>query len=230
MRRELLLLDVTEMSGSNVCVAGIEPTTCTQFRLADPTPTQAVLRRLGGLQPGDVIEVDIDPLRRPVAPHVEDARWNPTTVQRLRTLTNDQIHATVSRCSFRSVVAAFGEPSRRAIGRNSAWPPNGGERSLATLRVRYVRFDLDKNDHVRVAFKDADDGYYQSVPFQDLRLKTHQCDGCDTNLLHVVKREFEMNAGLVRIGLTRPFAPDKGEAACWLQVTNIFARDRQHFV
>ena len=43
----------------------------------------------------------------------------------------------------------------------------------------------------------------------------------------------EPDDALIRIGLTRPFASETAAApapACWLQVTNLFARPRTYFL
>ncbi len=218
------------MQGANVCVAGIDLKSSTQVRLAEPTPTRAQLRRLGDLHPGDSIEVDLHPLRAPTAPHVEDCRWDPASVKKIRRLPFFEIGYTATRYALPSVEAAFGAPWFTSAGGNSAWRPQTGERSRATLEVRYVRLALNKSGQIRIAFKDMADGYYHSVPFQDLRVKTHECPSCnDAPLVHS-KREFESNGGLVRVGLTRAFAQPGHETACWLQVTNVFARERTHFV
>ena len=34
---------------------------------------------------------------------------------------------------------------------------------------------------------------------------------------------------LLRVGLTRPYTPEGADTACWLQITNMFARPRAHF-
>ena len=229
MTREILLLDVTEMSGAHVCVAGIDPASCEQIRLADPTPTRALLRRLGGLAPGDLIVVDCQPLRRPTPPHTEDARWDPASLVKVRTLEFDEVCAIVSQCSFGSIKDAFGPAAGTGASGNHFWPPGRGSRSLATVRATYVRTMVDGGGTPRVALRDEGGRYYRSVPFQDLAVKTHSetCGSCDVAAR--LREEFDGNGVFVRVGLTRPYSPDARPPACWLQVTNVFARPRAHF-
>ena len=224
MKRELLLLDITEMSGSNVCVAGIDAESGQQNRLADPSPTRAHVRRWE-LSPGDIIEVDYSLKRRATRPHVEDAEWR--FIRKIRHMDVTAIAAQLHNSVFDSVREAFGEPAVRS--RNCAWPPGAGDRSLATVRVRYTRVELDPYGKPRIAFKDGSEDYYASVPLQDLRVKMHpyECASCETE----TRKEFAANAGLIRVGLTRPFPSSSSDPPqCWLQVTNIFARPRTHFV
>ncbi|MHB8376723.1 MAG: hypothetical protein ACYDEB_07175 [Dehalococcoidia bacterium] len=229
MKREIVLLDVTEMSGVHVCVAGIDPASCEQIRLADPTPTRAHLRRLGGLAPGDLIVVDCQPLRRPTPPHTEDARW--ASLVKMRTLDFDELYAIASRCGFRSIEDAFGPAAGAGASGNHFWPPGRGSRSLATVPARYVRTTVDDRGTPRAVLRDADDAYYRSVPFQDLAVRTHleTCGLCERDSVALLRQEFDGNNVLVRIGLTRPYSPDERPPACWLQVTNAFARPRAHF-
>lgn len=238
--RQLLLLDVTEMAGTAVCIAGIDLGSGVQVRLNDPQPTRAQVKRLG-LRPSDVIEIEYEPLRRPVAPHVEDARWWPERLKKQRHLDLRAVHEVISAHSFASVVAAFGEPSLAANNRNVGWKPGIGARSLATVRVHRVRTFVEpstgsqsKNPGVRAMLLDSGGGQYAAAPFQDFVVKTHgeQCDPCTTpaRVKHI-RTEFDAESTLVRIGLTRGFTRATDEtASCWLQVTNIFARERQHFI
>lgn len=71
------------------------------------------------------------------------------------------------------------------------------------------------------------------MPFQDLAVRSHmgRCAGpCQGDFLAAVRAEFEANACLVRIGLTRQYPPEDTRPGCWLQVTNLLARPRSHFL
>ena len=229
--REVVLLDVTAMAGDAVCIAGVDRKTGEQLRLNDPQPTRAMVRRLGGLAPGDVLSIDWKAVRRPDPPHTEDGEWKLRSLKRLGHLDHAALTVLLSGSAFNSLGDAFGEAAFKGRNRNSAWRVRAGTRSLATLAVRYVRVEEDQDGRVRIAFKDAAGAYWGGVPFQDLSVRMHQdgCDDCAKAFLARVQAEFTVNRSLIRVGLTRPFAPEGHETACWLQVTNIFARPREHF-
>lgn len=232
MKGDLLLLDVTAMAGDAVCVAGIDLGSGTTVRLNDPQPTTKLLQRIGGLAPGDRIHFDGERRRKPEPPHVEDARWKPESVRKAERLQHDALVEHARKAVFPGIRAAFGEPAARGRNGNHVWKPGSGERSLATVELRYVRFEWDERDRLRVAMKDTAGDFWNGVPFQDLIVRRHEteCRLCASGHVRHVRRDFEANACLVRVGLTRPFEAEAGKGAgCWLQVTNILARPRGHF-
>lgn len=228
MKRRVVLLDITAMGGDSVCIAGIDVDTASTVRLNEPQPTASLVRNLK-LRPFDSWIIDSAPARNAVAPHTEDHGWLPHSLRKLEALDASAVARVLTPVAFDGVAAAFGEPTQRAANRNHGWRPGGGVRSLATVRVRDVRAGIDRNGRMRLAFRDAADGYWEGVPFQDLRVRQHEqeCGGCGSNYLAAVRSEFGINAGLIRVGLTRPFGAG-AEAACWLQVTNIIV-PRTHF-
>ncbi len=232
MSRTIVLLDVTAMSSDTVCVAGLDIATDETIRLANPQPTQRLIAALGGLSPGDILKLDAKRLKNAVPPHVEDCEWNPRSLKRVGVSPACDLVKAVQPTVFTSVEAAFGEPSIKGRNGNSAWEPGSGARSLATISVLYVRAAADRNDRPRIAFKDDTLAYWPGVPLQDLRVKQHQakCDGCARDHLERIKFEFDANRTLIRVGLTRPFAPEGSEPLCWLQVTNVLSKPREHFL
>jgi hypothetical protein len=232
MSRTIMLLDVTQMSGDAVCVAGLDLANDETVRLANPQPTQRLIATLGGLAPGDILKLDAKPLRKLEPPHLEDCEWNPRSLKRVGAATLSEMQQALEATAFPSVQAAFGDPVTRGRFGNSAWSPGTGLRSLATISVVYVRAASDKNDRPRIAFKDDALDYWPAVPMQDLRVKLHQanCPDCGDTHLDRLKEEFDANRALIRVGLTRPFSPGEGtEPTCWLQVTNVLAKPRTHF-
>ncbi len=231
MIRQLALLDVTAMSNDAVCVAGLDLDSRQTLRLNHPQPTRNLLDLLGGFVPGDVISVDCDRVASPERPHVEDAGWIPATVKKLRRLEPLELAELVRDTALQSVEEAFGVPALSSRNGNHAWTAGTGERSLATVRVHYVRLRVTQTG-IRGAFRDEGDGYWQGVPFQDLQARLHgqRCAACATNYFDHLRGDFDGNHLLIRIGLTRAYAPsDDQPPACWLQVTNILARQRAHF-
>lgn len=229
-----MILDVTQMSGDAVCVAGIDLANDETVRLAGPQPTQRLLAALGGVDPGDIVKVEAKPLRKLEAPHAEDCEWNPRSFRRVGVASLADMQAAIAPGAFSSVQAAFGEPVTRGTFGNSSWSPASGTRSLATISVLYVRATSDRNERARIAFKDESLEYWQAVPLQDLRVKMHHlnCGDCEgTAHVDQLQQEFDVNRCLIRVGLTRPFSPNEGtEPMCWLQVTNILGKEREHFV
>jgi hypothetical protein len=232
MSRTIVLLDVTAMSGDAVCVAGLDLGTDETVRLANPQPTQRLIAALGGLAPGDILKLDTKRVKNTVPPHVEDCEWNPRSLKKVGVSPSADLVKVVRPTVFASVEAAFGEPTIKGRNGNSAWEPGSGARSLATIAVLYVRAAADRNDRPRIAFKDDALGYWPGVPLQDLRVKQHQakCQDCAAGHLERIRSEFEANRTLIRVGLTRPFAPEGSEPLCWLQVTNVLAKPREHFL
>ena len=232
MSRTIVLTDVTAMSGDAVCIAGIDLVSDQTVRLAQPQPTQRLVETIGGLAPGDILKLDCKPLRNAEPPHLEDCEWNPRSVKKVGVSSIKELQCAFASTIFNSVSQAFGDPSIKGRNGNSAWEPGSGTRSLATIAVCYVRACADKNDRVRLAFKDEALDYWPGVPLQDLRVKQHaaKCDTCHNDALNTIREEFDANRTLVRVGLTRPFAPEGSEPVCWLQVTNILAKPREHFV
>lgn len=229
-RLRVVLVDVTEMGGDNVCIAGIDLESGRTVRLSDRTPTRRMLAGHGGLRPGDIVGVKFEPARRPEPPHVEDGRWDHLTLRKEGALAYDELEALLAGRAFRSVEEAFGPFAVTGRNANHGWKRGIGARSLATLRSTDIHSVL-ASDTLRVEFTDGAGVTWKAAPFQDLSVKTHPatCDSCRCTYLRNVAAEFDADEALVRIGLTREYASSSTTAGCWLQVTNILARPRAHF-
>jgi hypothetical protein len=234
VKRDVLILDLTEMSGQNVCTAGIDLRSHEQVRLASPSPTRTTVRSLSQLRPGDVLSVDYDFERKRVRPHVEDARWNRLTARKVRTMPYGEVHALLQEGALNGIDDAFGKPWLKGARGNHAWEPAHGSRSLASVIVTHVGIGLDGALKPRIDLVDGRGKHWHAIPLQDLQAKVHpdECESCDGAHLKNLTTDFAATGpAIVRVGLTRPFASDAGSApGCWLQVTNVFARERTHFV
>ena len=231
MTRRVLLLDVTAMAGDNVCVAGIDVDSGAQIRLADPQPTRRMIARWG-FAPYEVISVDCKPLRRRQPPHVEDCKWNERLVRKHGPMPFSEVCGIAGKTAFRSIDTAFGAAMVKSARGNPGFLPGAGERSLATLAVRNVRSSAAADGKLRTALRDEHGDYLSGVPFQDLAVRVHEsgCDACGEDYIGRIKADFDADACLVRVGLTRGYPARPEDApACWLQVTNILARPRAHF-
>ncbi len=226
----IALLDVTEMSGDAVCIAGMDMASGATLRLADRTPTRRLLRSYGGFRPTDIITVQYEPKRRTEPPHTEDGRWDHLTLRKDGTIDPTVLTRLLTPKAFNSVEEAFGAPAFKGRNGNSAWLPGQGLRSLATVRASAIRAHL-AGDALRVKFTDAGGGHWPAAPFQDLAVKTHPqtCASCAAGFLRNVAGEFDADDVLVRVGLTRPFSAGDTPPGCWLQVTNVLNGARSHF-
>jgi hypothetical protein len=230
--RDVLILDLTEMSGANVCIAGIDLKSGTTVRLSSPNPTRNTVRSLRGLVPGDVVRLDWEADRKRHPPHVEDARWNRLTARKIRAMPFSEVSAIVQPQAFDSITGAFGEPWFTSGNGNCAWHPGHGERSLASVIVRYVGIDEDRSRRPRIHLLDAAGKHWHGVPLQDLQAKVHatDCESCAGQYMKNIRDDFAADSAIVRVGLTRPYKHPDHPEACWLQVTNVLARERTHFV
>jgi hypothetical protein len=228
---DVLLLNVTAMAGESVCVAGIDLVTKSAVRFSNPQPTRSMLKE-PWLRCGHVIEVSYRPSSRLTGPHVEDADWDPQSVRLTRVAPGFELNDVAFRASFGSVEEAFGKRTFNSARGNAAWPEGQGPRSLACVRVRYIRLFERERGKLRAAFRDEASAYWHDVPVQDAIVRTHgeSCLACRDRFLANAKGDFEANACVIRVGLTRAADLPDYPRACWLQVTNVLARPRRHFV
>lgn len=230
--RDVLILDLTEMSGVNVCIAGIDLKSGKTVRLSTPSTTRHTVRSLRKLLPGDVLHLDWEADRKREAPHTEDAIWKQLTARKIKVLSFAEVSAIVQRDAAHGITDAFGEPWFTSSNGNSAWQPAQGTRSLASVIVRSVGVEEDRQKKPRIHLLDASGRQWPDVPLQDLQAKLHatECDSCDSHYLQNLRADFAADNTIVRVGLARPFKHPVHPEACWLQVTNVFARERTHFV
>ena len=230
MTRSLLLLDVTAMSADALCIAGMDLKSGDTIRLADPQPTQRLVTLRGGVEPGAGIRVTCKPISKCERPHVEDHEWDPRSLKPDPRTPSGDAAQRLKDLSFSSVIGAFGAPRPVLAGSNGAWPVGHGDRSLATVRVGEVMLNVNRGGRLRVSFEDESGGIWRDVPYQDTYARAHiaSCPDC-ANKLRTPQR-VNVDERMIRIGLTRPFAPEESDRFCWLQVTNVFNRTREHLV
>lgn len=231
MSRRVLLLDITAMAGDAVCVAGIDLKSGQQIRLNEPQPTRGMISRWN-LGPGDVIRVDVRPLRPSRPPHAEDCKWNPRSLRKEGAMPFPDMVDLVRRTAYTSIHDAFGAATATGTRRSHGWEAGKGRRSLATLAVRSIRAERDSSGKIRFALRDQSGAMFDAIPFQDLLVRRHavSCVDCRGDHLRQIQAEFDADDAIVRVGLTRPFqARDDDVPVCWLQITNILSRPRAHF-
>jgi len=135
--REILITDVTRMSGDRLCVAGIAGSDT--IRLAEPSPTTSLVESLGGLDVGDVVRLEVHPLPRYRPPHREDCRWITRSLERVRHMDSVELAGRLRSRALPSLGKAFGSVKYFAPRGNPAYPPDRGKRSLATVPARDIR-------------------------------------------------------------------------------------------
>jgi len=210
---EVLITDVTRMSGDQICVAGLSGRHT--VRLSEPTPTSQLLAKLGGLSPGDSIRVQWRYAPNSEAPHQEDACWVPKTLQRLTRADRAEHYQHLLVHSFESVIAAFGEPKYLMSKGNPAFPPSRGRRSLASIAAKEVRV-YRFGDGLRADFEDGN-REWRMLPVESISIRAHfaTCDTCRG------AGEARASLALLRVGLGRPYQPDGEELGCFAQVNDV---------
>lgn len=231
MSRTVLLLDVTAMAADAACIAGIDLKSNAIVRLAEPQPTKRLLDLLGGITPGDVINIDYKEFRKTDAPHVEDCEWTPRSLKKRRRAQPDEVEDRLRGSAFPSVSEAFGTAIEIREGRNAASLPNTGVRSLATVQARDVRLRMSGSGRPRISFIDKGGAPWPDVPYQDVQAGAHleRCSVCRAVLNQ--NHEVRLTCGLIRVGLTRPYSVSEASPPlCWLQVTSVLSNPPEHLV
>ncbi|MGH9194474.1 MAG: hypothetical protein ACRD1T_01880 [Acidimicrobiia bacterium] len=217
---EVMVTDVTRMGGDKVCIAASADGKA--IRLHEHHPREEWLNSIGGLSPGDIVAVEWRPARSYRRPHSEDGRWSPASFVRVRRLRVGDVTDNMAPTAFPSVEKAFGKPIFLTEKGNPAFRPGQGSRSLATLVAKEVSV-YPHSEGVRIDFADAKRPW-SMVPVEDLRIRRHQeaCKECSLRLGEFLKRQFETDTAILRIGLGRPYQGGKNPLGCHLQVNHIF--------
>lgn len=226
---KVLITDVTRMSGTNVCVAGT--TGERTVRLNDPAPNEELLKALGGLKPGDVLQLDWTAADHPRAPHTEDGSWVVATARKLEGLTEAQFKKSIGKSASDRITEVFGKIHIEGKGGKVAFRPDQGKCSIITVVAHDVEVYVDF-EKIRVSFRDAERSL-KKVALEDLVVRKHQieCRSCKKDLTKNLVRDFTSASALLRLGLSRPYETPIYNSACWVQVNGVYPldRDRQHF-
>jgi integrase len=224
-----MITDITRMSGDKVCVAA--RVDGKSIRLAEPHPRDAWLKSVGGLRPGDLVQVQWRPAKRYRRPHSEDSRWSPAAFAKVRSLRIDELSDQLGRSAFYSVQEAFGKPLFLTEKGNPAFRPDQGARSLATVVARNVSV-YPQGDGVRIDFTDARRSW-SMVPVEDLVIRQHQqhCSECPRRLREHLAHQYNTEHAILRVGLGRPYQGGNNPLGCYLQVNHIFPAESRagHF-
>ncbi len=226
---EIALNHLTRMSGSRICIAGIDPARNRHVRpvtLASDLLTRRLLASEGGaLEVGAVLDIG-DPVPVPSAPQTEDHRVSTRDLEHVRTLDDDEYLELLGAVCEPDLEAAFGNLERR--GWKYAVDAGRGQKSLAVVKARR-RADLEIDDRygkLQVRFNDPDPPTHLGVTdvrFVQADNRTIRCD-----LMDDARERLRRGVGLwVMLGLARAFraAGDDLERH-WLQVNGLCLEDR----
>jgi hypothetical protein len=233
METELLITDVTRMSGDSVCIAGITHQGTT-IRPVLPPPgiheRHLYLSDGAMIRPRAVIAIESKPVKAPDPPHVEDHVWyQPERARFMRLADESRWRGALEHMCFPDLASIF----EVELTKNRMLSPGEGARSLGTIRARVFDFSYTlKEDDLpkyRLSFYDLSDEGYFNLPITDLALRamvkhliTHSDIGFENINAHI-KSLIRKPLVYLRIGLTRPFQKTRrDDEMCYLQVNGIY--------
>ena len=218
------------MSGSRICIAGIDPIDNRHIRPVTP-PSDPLTRRLltdqgGPLEIGARIRLgEATPVPSP--PETEDHRVRTGDLERVRTLDGDEYLDILDAVSAPDLETAFG-PELERRGWKYAVDADRGDTSLGVIRARR-RIDLDIDDRfgkLQLRFNDPDPPTYLGVT--DLRFVEADNHTIRRDVVENVRRRLRRGTGAyVMLGLARAFRAERDDRyRHWLQVNGLCLEDR----
>jgi hypothetical protein len=239
MWQEIIITDVTRMSGDRVCVAGVDHNGhCLRPLLPYPQSLQechlydddhSVL-----IRPRAVLNMFLEPELDSLPPHSEDHLWTDSNrVEFLRYASDATWKSVLEKTAYDSVTDIFETP----VLKNKRVAPGTGSRSLGTLKpveivcFSYHHFSVGDTERYqyRLSFTDSAGETYYQLPITDLTLRYYvdylrDVDGLYPKKIRALIREKLKNADVwLRLGLTRPFKKSETDQEwCYLQVTGIY--------
>ena len=226
----IVINHLTRMSGSRICIAGVDPERARHVR---PTTsrndvlTRRLLEESGGpLAIGALVDIG-NPTPQPSPPESEDHRTTTRALQRVRVLNDNEYLAALESVREPNLQAAFGPELERREWKYAS-EPGHGSCSLAVIRPQR-RPELaidDRYGNLQVRLNDSDKPAYLSVT--DLRFFGNDNRTLSEGIVDDAKRRLRAGVGVyLMFGLTRadPTAADY-RGLHWLQVNGICLEDR----
>ncbi len=215
---------LTRMRPPYVCVAGVDSARRSiRPILSNNRLPRSLLASEGGLfRLGAVVDLG-DPRPRPVAPEVEDVRFDPSRTRVVAHVDAAGFRGVLDEVVAGSLRSIFGSTIQRMSGTAAAVPQHTGTASLGVLRVDNAELTVETRYEpasVRFHFDDSDLGTL-AIKVTDLRLwEEDQVTPASTNIQRI---ENVLDDVYVAVGLTRAFAVSSYEGVWhWLQVNNVF--------
>jgi hypothetical protein len=221
---------VTRMTGSRICVAGIEAATHRHVRpVTSPGGgllTRELLREAGGPFGAGAL-VDIGRVKAvPNAPEMEDHEFDPTRAKRVSNVDGDAYLELLGAIGEADLQAAFGSGLER-VGRTYAVEPGHGNSSLAVLRAKQrPAFKINEYGELRLWYNDVEPPAYLSV--KDVRLFEDDQKTIKTGAVDDISRRLRRGVeAFLMLGLTRPWLkPGETHERHWLQLNGLCLADR----
>lgn len=223
MNRSIIITDLTRFKTGNpdVCVAGIDQVTGECVR---PLPYLKFARCMElGILPGGILSGEFTPCDDRTAPHLEDCHYSGLTFD-----------GPCSGFEFRRILATSTAASVEAgfqcsvpAGRKVIAGDHRGDRSIITLSVAPQSVQIVEDSYtpgkIKLHFTDSAGRSYRFLPVTDLGFydfaQRHQQSSALTSLNADIGRQHEV---FVRIGLSRYFDNEKGQAGYWMQANGIY--------
>jgi hypothetical protein len=228
--QEIIITDLTQMSGDRVCFAGINRKG-EHFRPNLPPPgvyqSHLYQKKQLIIRPRAVLKIALAPIRRLEAPHMEDHRWHERRkTEFLRIANENDWHGVLQKTKSMSVVDIVGTK----LHRNKNIKPGTGKRSLGTIQLESIDWfeykvfntaDGTKAGY-RLSFTDPTGEKFYDIPITDIALRYHvhclQQDGmASEDISWAVAKKLKKSEIWLRLGLGREF-----NGWCWLQVNGIY--------
>lgn len=236
MEREILITDLTAMSGDSVCIAGIDRNWNTirpVFEWSVPTRSHLYRGRRAFIFPRAVVAMQLTPHANPEAPHVEDHIWTqPESARHVKLLDQNRWQRTLNELTkpkrtprplFGATLQPLGQDQNRVV------LPGKATYSLATVRCRRnIVLRLRERDsggyRFALSFFDDKGEVYQNIPVTDLGLRAWataqlRLGGTKQSVSDLLGRQLNAAEQIyLRLGLGREY-----DGRLWLQVNGIYS-------
>lgn len=216
------------MTGSRICVAGIETATYRHVRPVTPPtdPLTRVLLRKNGGSFGAGALVDIGRVVAvPNPPETEDHEFDVRCAKRIGDIDGGTYLELLTAMRAADLGSAFG-PELERVSRTYAVEPGTGGSSLAVLRAenRPV-FEINEYGELRLWYNDVEPPAYLSV--KDVRFFEDDQKTIKTRVVDDVSRRLRQGVEVfLMLGLTRPWLkPGETRERHWLQLNGLCLAD-----
>lgn len=223
MNRSIIITDLTRFKAGNpdVCVAGIDQVTGECVR---PLPYLKFARCMElGILPGGILSGEFTPRSERTAPHLEDCHYADLT-----------FHGPCSGVEFRRILATSIAPSVEAgfqcllpAGKKVIAGDHQGDRSIITLRVAPQSIQIVEDSYtpgkIKLHFTDSAGRCYRFLPVTDLGFYDFAQRHRQSNALATLNADIARQRDVfLRIGISRYFDNEKGQAGYWMQANGIY--------
>lgn len=240
MWQEIIITDVTRMSGDRVCIAGVDKKgNCIRPLLAYPDmicEDHLYINDMVIIRPRAVVNMFLEPDPKPVPPHTEDHLWiNPNQIEYLRQPDDAIWKIVLKRIASKSVAEIF----EADLHKNKKVTPGEGVRSLGTIQAAsietfgYYELEFDeaegKKGKYTLSFIDAAGEKFYQIPVTDLSLRYYleylhtQGRMRPRQIRELMEQKLAKAEIWLRLGLTRPYQKSDGDQKwCYIQVTGLY--------